>query len=523
MLMKKIFDNRFLFLVFCNLFTGVFLYGQETSYKEFNKMFPKRELRGVFVASIYNLNWPKNPNSTPEVQKAELISIFEKLKKNGYNTVFLQVRGECDALYNSQIEPWSYRLTGRQGKAPNPFWDPLEFAIKEAHTRGLDLHAWLNPYRASANVKSYPIADSHIIKRKPEWVFSASNIFNLKILNPGLKEVRDYITEVVKDISTRYDVDGIHFDDYFYPDAGMKLNQDKMTFKQNNPDSIASIEDWRRDNVNKMIAQVYDAIQVVNKKLNKNIVFGVSPIGIWKSGTPEGTFGNPSFSALFCDPIAWLEQEKVDYLAPQIYWRIGGRQDYMKVSSWWDEQISKKNKHLYVSQVYYRMVDESNWSNKELIKQVRYNRSDTLKVTFGQIAYNFNSIEKNHKKINEVFLDSVYKYKTFAPPISKLDSIQPNKPLNVTFDGEVLKWKTPEIATDGDLPVKYVVYAFDSPQEISTNQNDGTKIIDIVVSNEFVVNDDNLKSKYFVITSLDDNNNESSGFEEFVCLDAKVK
>ncbi|MEO8234666.1 MAG: family 10 glycosylhydrolase [Flavobacterium sp.] len=483
---------------------------------EFYDATPKRDLRGVFLTSVFNLDWPTNRLATPAVQQAELIAILDNLKSNNYNTVFLQVRPECDALYNSSIEPWSYRLTGTQGLAPNPLWDPLAFAITEAHDRGLDLHAWLNPYRVRANITSYAASANSILNTQPTWILTASNDANLKILNPGIPAVQDYITSIVKDISSRYDIDGIHFDDYFYPNGGMNKNQDNQTYIDNNPTNITNIADWRRNNVNIMIGKVYDAIQVINTNQNKNIVFGVSPFGIWKSGMPTGVTGNPSFSALYCDPIAWLNADKLDYLAPQLYWQITGSQDYIALSKWWNDQIKAKNKQLYVSQAYYRMIDASNWSVSEIQNQIIQNRATNMDANFGQIAYRYSSIKNNEKAINSTLNGSQYQYKSFAPPILGIgkDIICPNIPTNIRTEGLYVKWDTPTVASDGDLPVKYVVYTFDNELEALTNQNDGSKILDIVVGNQLLVNEMLLRTKYFVVSSLDKNNNEKGDFSQ---------
>jgi uncharacterized lipoprotein YddW (UPF0748 family) len=477
---------------------------------EFNKSNPKHELRGVFLASVYSLNWPTNRLATPAVQQAELIAILDNLKANGYNTIFLQVRSECDALYNSSIEPWGYYLTGTQGVAPNPLWDPLSFAITEAHKRGLDLHAWLNPYRAKTT-STYATASNHITVTQPTWWFTSS-ADSQKILNPGLPAVKNYIISIVQDIATRYDVDGIHFDDYFYPNGGMTTNQDAQTYIDYNPNNIATIADWRRDNVNQMIAGTYDAIQTINTNLNKNIVFGVSPAGIWKSGTPTGTSGNSAYSALYCDAIAWLNAGKVDYLAPQLYWKITGAQDYFALSKWWNDQVKNSGKQLYISQAYYKMADTNNWAATEIQNQLIQNRASTMDASFGQIAYNYTNIKNNSKTINDVLISKEYKYKSFAPPIAGKDDICPNAPENIRFVNTTLTWDSPVAASDGDLPIKYVVYAFNSPAEAITNKDDGSKIIDIVVGNELVVTQNLVDTKYFVVTSLDKNNNEAGNF-----------
>ncbi|WP_308993589.1 family 10 glycosylhydrolase [Mariniflexile litorale] len=486
-----------------------------------SKATAKGELRGVFLPSISSLSWPTNRKATPAEQQAELITILDNLKANGYNTVFLQVRPECDALYASEIDPWSYWLTGTQGKAPSPLWDPLEFAVTEAHVRGLDLHAWLNPYRVK-QTSAMELAPNNVAKLHPTWTFQAKldhtdKALTLKMLNPGLPAVRDYIVSVIQDIANRYDIDGIHFDDYFYPYSGMETTpQDAQTYIDNNPTCIATIEDWRRNNVNLMIGMVYDTLQTINISKNKNIVFGVSPFGIWKSGTPSNISGTSSFNALFCDPIAWLNSGKVDYLAPQLYWKITKAQDYIALSKWWNDQAKLYSKQLYVSQGYYRMDYTNPWEISEIQNQINHNRQPHMDATFGQIAYSYTVIKNNLKGLNGTLNSTQFKYKSFAPPILGLgkDNICPIKPANIRFEPFKILWDTPEAASDGDLPVKYVVYAFDNPTEAISKMNDSSKILDIVSGNEFALTQTQMNTKVFVVTSLDKNNNEAGDFTE---------
>lgn len=479
---------------------------------EFNSATPKKDMRGVFLPSVASITWPSNRNATPAVQRAELLAMLDKIEANGYNSVFLQVRPESDALYPSALEPWSYWLTGAQGIPPSPLWDPLDFAINESHLRGLDLHAWLNPYRAKRG--SDPAASTHVTVEHPEWIFTASNNSNLKIVNPGIPAVTDYIVSVVEDLATRYDLDGIHFDDYFYPNGGM-TNQDSDAYANYNPGGL-SLADWRRNNVNQMIGEVYDAIQGINSTQNKNIVFGVSPAGIWKSGTPSGTSGNPSYSALYCDPIAWMQADKVDYIAPQLYWKITGPQDYNALSQWWNDQ-AVNGAQIYISQAYYKMIDSNNWGSAELQNQINKNRTASMDATFGQIAYRYNEIGNNDKGINTALNAAQFKYKSFAPPIlgAGKDAICANKPENIRFESLKLMWDTPAPASDGDLPQKYVVYAFNNAAQAKTNKNDGSKILDIVAGNELTLTQQQIDTKYFVVTSLDKNNNESGDFCNF--------
>ena len=480
---------------------------------EFTKTTPKRDLRGVFLTSVFNLNWPTNKTASPAVQQAELITILNNLQANGYNTVFFQVRPSSDALYQSSIEPWSNYLTGTEGLAPNPIWDPLAFAITEAHSRGLDLHAWINPYRSKNG--SYTNAANHPSNTNPSWVLTAAANANLKILNPGLPAVRNYIVSIIEDIATRYDVDGIHFDDYFYPSGFMTAtpnNQDSQTFIDYNPTNL-SLANWRRENGKLMVGMVYDAIQTINTNLNKNIVFGVSPSGIWKSGVPSGISGGSHFNDLFYDPLAWLDAGKVDYLAPQLYWKIGGGQDYVKLSQWWNDQVKSRNKQLYLSQAYYKMDDFNNYTSVEFQNQIIQNRAATMDASFGQIAYSYASIKANSKSINTNLLAGEYKYKSFAPPIVGKDAICPNPPANITKTGTTLTWSTPAAAADGDLPVKYVIYAFSNAAEAVTNKDDGSKIIEITASNQHILTQDQADNKFIIVTALDKNNNEAGMYD----------
>lgn len=514
------------------IFTLYFLFFCLTLNAQVRKdvLSPKTDLRGVFIPAIANLSWPTNKNASPAMQQAELISILDDIRANGYNTIFLQVRAESDALYASTIDPWSYWLTGTQGKAPVPFWDPLEFAVKEAHARGLDLHAWLNPYRVK-QTSAMELSKNNVSNLHPNWVFQAKRTSTdktlaLKMLNPGLPEVRDYIVRVVEDIAKRYNVDGIHFDDYFYPYYGMETKpQDAKTYLEHNPSRIPNIQDWRRNNVNLMIGMVYDALQTINTTKNKNIVFGVSPFGIWKSGTPYGVKGMSSFSDIYCDPLTWLQTNKVDYLAPQLYWEITKAQDYISLSKWWNDEVKLHDKHLYVSQAFYRTEQKKPWEITEIQNQIHQNRQIHMDATFGQIAYSYTSIKNNANGLNSALNNSHFKYKSFAPPILGLgkDAISPNKPANVRLETSKISWDTPAPASDGDLPVKYVVYAFDNQNDAIINNNNGSKIIDIVAKNELILTQEQIASKFFVVTSLDKNNNEAGDFSNARSFNEKYR
>ncbi|TAD81770.1 MAG: T9SS C-terminal target domain-containing protein [Bacteroidetes bacterium] len=471
---------------------------------EVDDAFPVRDLRGAWITSVFNLDWPTQRTASPAVQQAELLRILDTLRSTGFNTVYLQVRTGSDALYQSNMpfEPWSFYLTGVEGQQPNPVWDPLAFAVEAAHARGLDIHAWINPYRARTG--SYPLATNHLINQRPSWIL---NIGTNVILNPGLPDVRSYLKDLMADIATRYNVDGVHFDDYFYPSA--ISTEDAGTYAAFNPESIANIQDWRRSNVNRMIAMVYDTIQKINMASNRNVVFGVSPFGIWKSGTPSGISGQSSFSALYCDPIAWLQAGTVDYVAPQLYWRITGAQDYDRLSQWWNDQGSLYGRHIYPGLAWYKMVDANNWASSEIEAQVTLNRLPVRQQILGEIGYRTGQIMADSKGLKTNLQQGLYRHKSFAPAMAWKDAVCPNAPLDVRLQGGSLVWTVPGAASDGDLPVKYVVYRYASAAEATSQPGDGRKVYDIVQGTSLVLPPADAANAFFVVTSLDKNNNQS--------------
>jgi uncharacterized lipoprotein YddW (UPF0748 family) len=474
------------------------------SAPEVEDLYPKRDLRGAWVSTVSNIDWPSSRTLTTAQQQTELINILNSLAATGINTVYLQVRPEADALYASGIDPWSYWLTGAQGTAPSPLWDPLSFAIEEAHNRGMELHAWLNPYRAKQSTPT--LAANHVATLHPDWTFVSGT---LTMLNPGLPDVRTYLTQVIADIASRYDVDGIHFDDYFYPSAIAK--QDSATYADYNPAAIATIQDWRRNNVNQLIARVYDTLSVINAASNRNILFGVSPFGIWKTGTPAGIVGQSSFNDLYCDPIAWMQAGKVDYIAPQLYWKITGAQDYNALSKWWNDQGATYNRYVYPGLATYRLVTGSgDWAASEIENQIALNRDQNHEQVRGQILFSTKQIMTDVKGIKTALQTNQFRYKSFAPAMPWKDAVCPNAPLNVRREGDTIRWDAPTPAADGDLPRKYVVYRFLNMAEAATHKDDGRKVYAVVYTNKIgLPAADVTANSYFMVTALDKNNNES--------------
>ena len=290
----------------------------------------KREMRGAWIQCV---NGQFQGMGTQKMQQT-LSYQLDELQKDGCNLIIFQVRPECDALYESSIEPWSRFLTGRQGQAPSPYWDPLQWMIDQCHRRGMELHAWINPYRARTKTTTV-LAPNHIKMRKPQNCFEYDG---LTILNPALAENRDYICEVARDIVTRYDVDGIHMDDYFYPyRAAGQTSPDDAEFRQYN-NGIRDIGDWRRYNVNLFIEQFYKTIH----KAKPWVKVGISPFGIYRnrnsSEIGSNTNGLQNYDDLYADILLWINNGWLDYCVPQIYWEIGNKAaDYDTLIRWWNQ------------------------------------------------------------------------------------------------------------------------------------------------------------------------------------------
>ncbi len=466
---------------------------------------PKKEFRAAWVATVTNLDWPSNPGLPIEQQKSSFIAILDVMKACNMNVVVFQVRTECDALYKSQIEPWSYWLTGAQGMAPGSSdWDPLQFAIEESHKRGMELHAWINPYRAVKTIGQYPISDQHISITHPSWILTFSSS-KLKILNPGIPAVREYNLKVCMDIVNRYDVDGLHMDDYFYPYDPVISTEDQATFQQY-PNGFTDIGNWRRNNVNLMMKMVMDSIKAVKPYVK----FGISPFGIWKPGYPSGITGLNSYDVLFADPMAWLRQGSIDYLTPQLYWKIGGNQDYSKLMPWWADSTFKHNRMFVPGHIF-----NANYTNTELPRQFRLNRNNP-KVS-GSMLFRVANLVSNDKGFADSLKNDFYKYKCIIPSMNWKDVVAPNPPRDVAYTRlgnsptAGFKWNLPLTAADGDSAKRYVIYQFDNALISSGDIADPKKILDVVGSRS--AQPKTLVSAtgdyFFLVTTLDRNNNES--------------
>lgn len=462
---------------------------------------PKREFRGAWVASVFNLDWPTTPTLNVDLHKERLTTLLDQLKTAGLNAIVFQVRPEGDALYASPYEPWSHWLTGTQGNSPLPFFDPLEFAVAEAHKRGMEIHAWFNPYRVTTDPARTPASD-HVSVQHPDWVIAIGTV---RFLDPGLPGVRDHVSRVVTDVVRRYDVDGVHFDDYFYPYAPNQIsNQDDATFA-NHARGFTNRPDWRRDNINIFIKQVYDSIQAVKP----HVKFGISPFGIWKNGNPAGIIGTSAYDVLYCDAIAWLQARSIDYLTPQLYWRIGGPQDYSLLMPWWGDSVSANNRHLYPGHIL------GTFSTSELPNQVRLNRVNP--TAHGSVFFRAGLLVGNTLSLYDSLRTDLYKLLAIPPTLAWKDTVKPNSPANLRYEyiasrGQAgLRWDVPSPSSDGDSAMRYVVYRFTTPSVQSVDFDNPASMFSVEGTKQNIPPAINAGGPYyFAVSALDRNHNEST-------------
>jgi len=418
----------------------------------------KREMRGVWVATVANIDWPSKPGLTVKEQQNEFDSLISVFKEYRLNTIVFQIRPCADAFYSSTLEPWSRWLNGEQGKAPDPMYDPLDYAIKKCRMEGLDIHVWLNPYRALADT-SQSVTPDHILKKHPEWFLTYGKTV---YFNPGLQETRDFVARVASDIVRRYDIDAVHMDDYFYPYRIAKVEfPDDSTFRANpngfNPDQK---EEWRRNNVDLIIKQIHDSIKVIKPWVE----FGISPFGVWRNADKDSTgsdtrAGQTNYDDLYADILKWQREGWIDYVTPQLYWdRQMKAANYTVLADWWSK--NSYGCQVYIGQAPYRLSHKSNsksWRKAgEIISQVKLNR--TYPNILGSMYFSGKSFVKNPLHIKEKLTRSLYMYPALTPANNRITPIIPEKPANavISSSGEdvTLSW------TKGNNTKNFVIYRF---------------------------------------------------------------
>ncbi|KAK3098036.1 hypothetical protein FSP39_015518 [Pinctada imbricata] len=395
-------------------------------------VWPTREFRAVWVATVANIDWPTSSHLSSTQQQSEIVTMLNKLQELNTNGVVFQVRTSGDALYNSSLEPWSQYLTGTQGRAPNPYYDPLDFMIQEAHKRNIEVHAWFNPYRARASSTSKKgLAPNHMVFKFPNYAYAYGN--NLW-MDPGAKVVQDHIVAVYSDVVRRYDVDGIHMDDYFYPypESGEDF-PDTHTYHDSG--SSLSLADWRRHNVDSLIQRLKSTIA----SIKPYVKFGISPFGIWKPGNPPGIAGLSAFDSLYADSKRWFEEGWVDYLTPQLYWRIDPpQQSYPALLLWWLQQ-NRMKRHLYAGN-YAAATVTKHWQTSEIIRQVQISRKYKDILSLGNIQFSAKYFVNNTLGLADKFKAELYSSPALAPSMSWLNASSPPAPPNVVTSGAVIKW-----------------------------------------------------------------------------------
>lgn len=395
--------------------TGV----RETAERAFPNV--EREFRAAWIATVANINWPGRPGLSTEEQKEEAIVLLDLLKDHNFNAAILQIRPQCDALYESDLEPWSYYLTGQQGKAPEPYYDPLEFWIEQAHLRGIELHVWLNPYRAH-HVSGGEVTGASIVKQRPELVVKLKNGYYW--LDPANPATQDHSYAVVMDVVNRYDIDGVHFDDYFYPYPSYNDNEDfpddKSWQAYRQVGGKLSRNDWRREAVNHFIKRVYEGI----KKEKPDVKFGVSPFGIWRPGHPESIEGFDQYDNLYADARLWLNEGWIDYWTPQLYWPVNQiPQSYPVLLGWWERE-NKKERHLWPGISIGRLQGEKGVD--ETINEIMITRG-MLPESPGNVHWSIGALLNNETLVRSI-LKGPYKQQALVPASPWLDNTLPEEP-----------------------------------------------------------------------------------------------
>ena len=408
-----------------------------------------REFRGVWVASVANIDWPSRPGLSPAQQQTELLQLLDQAASLQLNAVVLQVRPMCDALYESRLEPWSEYLTGVSGRSPG--YDPLAFAVRAAHERGLELHAWFNPFRARHKTSSSAPDPLHLTRSRPDWIRAHGKQL---WLDPGLRDVQQHVLSVIADVVKRYDVDGVHLDDYFspYPDAGAGPFPDESTFDAyRRRGGRLALDDWRRDNVNRFVAQLYRTV----KSLKPHVKVGISPFGIWRPGHPPQIQGMDAFGDIYADSRLWLQRGWVDYLSPQLYWRFDqAAQSFPVLLAWWAQQNSAQRK-LWPGLIPSR-VGEGAWNAAEIERQWAQTRSQ--RGVDGALLFSAVALTTDRGGVASALRREMFRGPALSPVMPWIDRRPPPPPELEWLDSSdgrrpVLAWRV----HGGDPPAAWVL------------------------------------------------------------------
>jgi uncharacterized lipoprotein YddW (UPF0748 family) len=476
-----------------------------------SQMHPKNEFRGVWIATVVNIDWPKSSQDSTDKERADYIGILDTYKKLNYNAVIVQIRSVGDAFYPTEMAPWSRFLTGKEGNPPSPEYDALAWMIDEAHERGFEFHAWLNPYRATFDLNKQQLSPNHDIFRHPEWMIE----YGGKIYyDPALPEVQAHLTKVVKEVVDKYDIDAIHFDDYFYPYAVHgKVFNDSASFKKYG--NGLSLADWRRANVSNFVYMISTTI----KASKPWVQFGISPFGVWrnKSKDPRGsdTQSTSNYDDLFADPLLWMDQKWIDYILPQLYWSMNNKvANYSKLVKWWSE--NSNNTAIYIGHASYKVRSDSDksWNfMTEIPNQIDFARS--FKNVSGSAYFSAKWFMDKNFDIVRHLEENQYKYPALPAAVPNLKHIVIDIPVITEFSKDSTNY-TFTFKSPLNTKARYmVVYGAEDLSKIDTN--DATQIIDKIMVCEangtitFVIPTDKIKQyQAAAVTFIDYYANEST-------------
>lgn len=431
---------------------------------------PKREFRGAWIATVGNIDWPSAQALPSDVQQKEFIARLDQLASLGCNTVIVQIRPACDALYYSEIEPWSHYLSGKQGVAPAPYYDPLVFMIDEAHKRNMELHAWFNPFRALVDSKKNINPQGHVTRTHPEWIISYGG---KSYIDPGIPEARAYVNNVIADVVKRYDIDAVHLDDYFYPyRIGGLMYGDHNSYARYGAGMTR--DDWRRENVSKFVL----ALNTTIKRIKPTMKLGISPFGVWRNKSKDSlgsatNGGQTNYDDLYADVLTWMQNGWIDYLLPQLYWEHNHKAaSFSVLMPWWYGHCYKR--HVFYGLGLYRMTDAKSgpWTSvNELLWQMRDIRGQC--PNSGYAFYSASCFDKIKKPALKDSLQNSYaRYPALVPAMTWLDSVAPNAPaLSAVREGSgaTLRWES--VNPTGEK-LRYVVYRFYPNEPIDLERND---------------------------------------------------
>lgn len=472
---------------------------------------PKREFRAAWVCTLANLDWPSAAGLPAATQKREFIRLLDRLQAIGIHAVMVQVRPAGDAFYPSELAPWSQYLTGKQGQSPG--YDPLAFMVQECHQRNIEFHAWFNPFRAVSHTRFSSVVPEHASNKHPDWCYTYGET---RYFDPGHPAARAYVIACILEVADKYDIDGIHLDDYFYPYplSGKEIPDTRNwnQFKGNQ----AQRSDWRRANVDAFVQALSDSLH----KAHPRMKFGISPFGIWRNRFDDvnGSDTGRAFSAydgLYADTRRWFRDGWVDYMAPQLYWS-SGHPRYKTLLEWW--KVQNEDRHVYVGHGLYLMQSSKvpAWaSSKEFLEQARLTR--THPQVAGDIWFRTSTLQANPSGFSDDLAREMYAYPALPPTMPWKDSIPPMAPDTLLCqwepDGISLDWEPPVAAPDGDLARYYLVYRFEEGEELDLDNP--TRIVSVQRGTRYF--DERVekgKVYRYLVSSVDRMHNESQGFAQ---------